>query len=230
MTEEEWLTTDDFWQMHGHLWETVKGRPRKYRLAGCGVFRLIRQGTFSEEEARLLDLGESFADDPLLADRVAAYKKVDEIPNTFPFDVCYPPEYGDYGSNSVARVVSFMQDRLEDSWWEQHPSYDDDEDEAQREAGRNFQRQADVAGATVLRDIFGNPFRPAALDSAWLTSTVVALAEGIYAEKAFDRMPILADALQDAGCDNDDILNHCRDTSAAHVRGCWVIDLLTGRG
>lgn len=80
----------------------------------------------------------------------------------------------------------------------------------------------------LLRDIFGNPFRPATLDPAWLTSTVVALAEGIYQERAFDRMPILADAIQDAGCDNADILSHCRSEST-HVRGCWVIDLLTGR-
>jgi hypothetical protein len=82
---------------------------------------------------------------------------------------------------------------------------------------------------TLLRDIFGNPFCAATVDSAWLTTDVVALARGIYEEKAFDRMPILADALQDAGCDNDDILNHCRDTSLTHVRGCWVIDLLTSR-
>jgi hypothetical protein len=81
----------------------------------------------------------------------------------------------------------------------------------------------------LLRDIFGNPFRPATVDPAWLTSTVVALAEGIYADRAFDRMPILADALQDAGCDCDDILTHCRDTTLTHVRGCWVIDLLTSR-
>lgn len=84
--------------------------------------------------------------------------------------------------------------------------------------------------AGLLRDVVGNPFRPIAAETAWLTSDVVALAEGIYAERAFDRMPILADALQDAGCANDDILHHCRDTSLTHVRGCWVIDLLTGRG
>jgi hypothetical protein len=82
---------------------------------------------------------------------------------------------------------------------------------------------------SFLRDIFGNPFRPVTVDPNWLTSTVVALAEGIYAERAFDRMPILVDALQDAGCDNSDILSHCRDTQFTHVRGCWVIDLLTGR-
>ena len=80
----------------------------------------------------------------------------------------------------------------------------------------------------LLRDVFRNPFRPVAADPGWLTSTVVALAEGVYAEKAFDRMPILADALQDAGCDSDDMLNHCRQPGE-HVRGCWVVDVLTGR-
>ena len=80
----------------------------------------------------------------------------------------------------------------------------------------------------LIHDIFGNPFRPIAVDLSWLTSTVSFLAEGIYADRAFDRLPILADALQDAGCDNDDILDHCRGPGP-HVRGCWVVDLLTGR-
>ncbi len=81
----------------------------------------------------------------------------------------------------------------------------------------------------MLRDIFGNPFRPVALDPAWLTADVLALARGIYDERAFERMPILADALQDAGCDNSDVLNHCRGAAQVHVRGCWVVDLLLGK-
>jgi hypothetical protein len=76
-----------------------------------------------------------------------------------------------------------------------------------------------------IRCIFGNPFRPVTLNPAWLTSTVLALATGIYAERAFDRLPILGDALQDAGCENEDILNHCR-SDGPHVKGCWVVDLL----
>jgi hypothetical protein len=84
-------------------------------------------------------------------------------------------------------------------------------------------------GGICVRDIFGNPFRPVNFESAWLTGTVVSLARQMYAAREFSAMPILADALQDAGCDNDDILNNCRDTSLPHVRGCWVIDLLTGR-
>jgi hypothetical protein len=80
----------------------------------------------------------------------------------------------------------------------------------------------------LLHDIFGNPFRPITLNPSWLTATVLALATGIYEEKAFDSMPILADALPDAGCDNEDILNHCRQPDE-HVKGCWVLDLLLGK-
>jgi hypothetical protein len=79
--------------------------------------------------------------------------------------------------------------------------------------------------AALLREIVGHPFRTAVCDSAWLTSDVLLLANGIYEGKAFDRMPILADALQDAGCENTDILDHCRGPGP-HVCGCWVVDLL----
>ena len=82
----------------------------------------------------------------------------------------------------------------------------------------------------LLHDIFGPlPFRDVAISPAWRTSDVLALARGIYEEKAFDRMSILADALQDAGCDNDEILTHCRAAGWEHVRGCWVVDLLLGK-
>jgi hypothetical protein len=95
----------------------------------------------------------------------------------------------------------------------------------------NFVRDDERARQIIpplLRDIFGNPFHPASINPSWLTSTVVALAEGIYQDRAFDRMPILADALQDAGCDNEDILNHCLQPGE-HVRGCWALDLILGK-
>jgi hypothetical protein len=82
-----------------------------------------------------------------------------------------------------------------------------------------------LAQGPFLRDIVGNPFRPVAFDAAWRTSTAVALAKGMYESRDFSAMPILADALQDAGCDSDDVLNHCRGPGP-HVRGCWVIDLV----
>ncbi|WP_238602501.1 hypothetical protein [Fimbriiglobus ruber] len=82
--------------------------------------------------------------------------------------------------------------------------------------------------SSLCRCVFGNPFLPEFIETTWMTSNVVALACGIYQERAFDRMPILADALQDAGCDSDDILAHCRG-DGPHVRGCWVVDLLLGK-
>lgn len=80
-----------------------------------------------------------------------------------------------------------------------------------------------------VRDIFGNPFRPVAFSPDWRTDTTLALARQMYESRDFGAMPILADALQDAGCENDDILAHCRDANATHVRGCWVVDLVLGK-
>jgi hypothetical protein len=84
-------------------------------------------------------------------------------------------------------------------------------------------------GAVYLREIFGNPFRTVTVDPSWLTSTVVALASQMYESRDFCAMPILADALQDAGCDCERILNHLRDPNATHVRGCWALDLVLGK-
>jgi hypothetical protein len=85
-----------------------------------------------------------------------------------------------------------------------------------------------LAQAELIRDIFGNPFQPVTLYSSWLTPTVKALPQSIYDERAIDRLPILADELVRSGCDNQDILDHCRGPGP-HVRGCWVVDLVLGR-
>jgi hypothetical protein len=74
----------------------------------------------------------------------------------------------------------------------------------------------------------GTPSALTAMPPAWRTSTAVALATQMYESRDFSPMPILADALQDAGCTND-ILDHCRDAHATHVRGCWVVDLVLGK-
>ena len=80
----------------------------------------------------------------------------------------------------------------------------------------------------LLHDIFGNPFRPITIDPTWLTPRVFQLAQAIYDNRAFDRMTELAVALVEAGCDNDEILRHCRGPGP-HVRGCWVVDLILGK-
>ena len=87
------------------------------------------------------------------------------------------------------------------------------------------QREDEVS---ILRDIFGNPFRPVTFSPSWRTSTAVSLASQMYESRDFGAMPILADALQEAGCDSADILDHCRGPGP-HVRGCWVVDLVLGK-
>lgn len=81
--------------------------------------------------------------------------------------------------------------------------------------------------AGLLRDLIGNPFRPSRVEAAWLTQDVIQLARVIYEESQFGEMPFLADALLDAGCDDEAMLAHCRSREPHH-RGCWVVDLLLG--
>jgi hypothetical protein len=88
----------------------------------------------------------------------------------------------------------------------------------------------------LLRDIFGNPFRPVGINSAWLSPTVTNLATAAYEERAMPsgeldavRLAVLADALEDAGCNNADILAHLR-SGGPHVRGCWALDSLLEKG
>jgi hypothetical protein len=101
-------------------------------------------------------------------------------------------------------------------------------DGAMKEGFRNAEAVERIAQVALLHDIFGNPFRPVTFSPEWRTDTAVSLARTMYASRDFGAMPILADALQDAGCDNDDILSHCRG-AGPHVRGCWVVDLVLGK-
>lgn len=106
------------------------------------------------------------------------------------------------------RWLSKVADELHDAWW--------------------WERQAQ---AGLVRCAFGNPFRPVRIAPGVFRregGCVRALALAAYDERAFDRLPILADALEEAGCDNPDILSHCR-WPGEHVRGCWVLDLLIGK-
>ena len=88
------------------------------------------------------------------------------------------------------------------------------------------------AHAALLRCLFGNPFRPVVVDPAWLAhadGVVAKVAESNYQRRAFDELPLLADALTDCGCVDEQMLSHCRGPGP-HARGCFVVDALTGRG
>jgi hypothetical protein len=89
-----------------------------------------------------------------------------------------------------------------------------------------------TAQAVILRDVIGNPFRPApAVPATLLTRNggcLVSLAQSLYEERRFEDLPVLADALEEAGCTDPDILSHLRGPGP-HVRGCWVLDILLGK-
>jgi hypothetical protein len=91
-------------------------------------------------------------------------------------------------------------------------------------------REERRAQCAILRDLFGNPFRPADLNPRWLRwndGTVAKMARRVYNDRAHHDLPILADALEEAGCEDAALLSHCR-RSGEHMRGCWAVDLLLG--
>lgn len=91
--------------------------------------------------------------------------------------------------------------------------------------GASRQHDERTAQGALLRDIFRNPFRPVRVRPTWRTETAVLIARRMYESRDFAAMPILADAMQDAGCDFDDLVAHCRQPGE-HVRGCWAVDLV----
>jgi hypothetical protein len=137
---------------------------------------------------------------------------------------CCPDEAGDVvgkATFAVAHAVSPLH-FAEDC----HPDFE------RREAAEGAERKAQAA---LLRDVVGSPFRPLTLNTAWQAPTVLALAHAAYDNRILPdgtldraRLAVLADALEESGCTNADILAHCRQPGE-HVRGCWVVDLLLGK-
>jgi len=107
--------------------------------------------------------------------------------------------------------------------------------EAQREddAAATFEpirRLHALDAVELVREIFGNPFRPVSLDANWLhwkDGIVPKMARVIYRKRCFRNLPILGDKLEEAGCSDEVILTHCR-TPVEHVRGCWLVDAVLG--
>lgn len=105
---------------------------------------------------------------------------------------------------------------------------EDDVDRKYERASHEKRAAENTALAHLLREQFGNPFRPNTFDARWRTETALALATGIETDRAFDRMPVLADALEEAGCDWSELLAHLRGPGP-HMYGCWALDLVLDR-
>jgi hypothetical protein len=215
MTEADWLTATDPTPML----EYVRGKAseRKLRLLGVAIARAGWDQLEDDRSRRAVEMAEAFADglvgtSALEAVVSDAWDVRDELWDAGP-DVHDVQLWLAQTAAFVAAVYEWRNSFSRPGPW----GYDD------YPFGRPAPTHCDL-----LRDIFGNPFRPVALDPAWRTEAVVGLASGIYADRAFDRLPVLADALEDAGCADADMLSHCRGPGP-HVRGCWVVDLLLGK-
>ncbi len=185
-------------------WKRLGARSsvRQRRLFSCGCFRLDSDGNPQPPLVALVELAERFADGLVTDADLAPHRHSS-------------PSEGD------ARLALLSDDDLNQVWVESVVGVRDEADDEPEYAA-----PAVMARLRVLEDIVG-PAGPR-FSPEWRTDTAVSLAAHMYESRDFGAMPILADALQDAGCDNDDVLNHCR-ADAAHVRGCWVVDLVLGK-
>jgi hypothetical protein len=218
MTEQEWLACNDPALMLEHLRGKVSDRKlRLFAVACCRRIMHLLEDRSSREAVEVAEL----AMEGLVttSERQAAA--------TVALDVV--TEMAVRRSNrTVDGVPSAWECAAHAAWLAANDSVNAEAvaNRVQRAAGSDAQKAWQVS---ALRDIFGPfPFRPVTITPAWRTSNVTALAQSIYDDRAFDRLPILADALEDAGCDGSDILNHCRQPGE-HVRGCWVVDLVLGK-
>ncbi|MDY3552454.1 hypothetical protein R5W24_001536 [Gemmata sp. JC717] len=210
MTEAEWLITSDHLALAAlYMSAPAEVSERKARLFASACLRAgIGTGWGgTNEELAELDLVERYADRLMTREELAHWYSQGKFgvlarQHGDPWDILLlllDPRTG--GKLIFQRACGNASE-----FWQQH-----------------------VFPMELLRDIFGNPFRPVSFDPAWRSSGVQLLAEGIYTDRAWDRLPILADALQEAGCESADLLNHLRDPAATHVRGCWALDLVLGK-
>jgi hypothetical protein len=223
MTEAEWLGCDDPQRMLDFL--RGKASDRKLRLFACACCRRIWE-QLGEPHREAVVLAERYADglvEPAVLG--VARERVRQLPVDVGDDPLSTPYYLPDCAVLAAAVVPVEADAARQQ-----------AGAAERVgsllAGVDWASFLAAAQCRVLRDIVGNPFAPVRVDAAWLSwqgGTIPKLAQAICADGAFDGLPVLADALEDAGCAGAAILAHCRGPGV-HVRGCWVVDLLTGRG
>jgi hypothetical protein len=221
MTEEEWLGRTDF-EAFEDMWAVVcDGSDRKLRLFAVAICRQFWDLFRDERSRAAVEMAERYADGLATEDERIKACLTSNSPEVLTDGPTIPDDHlgaAQYYAAEAATNAAMAIDDLPNSPVCALMALDTLGDDDARPRAIEW-----------LRDIFGNPFRPVAFDPAWRTADVMLLARGIYEERAFDRMPILADALQDVGCDSDEILGHLRDPHAGHVRGCWALDLVLGK-
>ena len=211
MTEDKWLACADPETLLWFLLRREDLTERKQRLFAAACCRRIWHLLRDERSRAAVEVAERWADgNASPEDLLAAFC----LANDATAELRSEGGAASYAASAAEDLVDGERLGLWDSWLEASL------------AGEPGQPEG-PAQAALVRDIFGNPFRPATIVTGWLSPTVASLARGIYEDRTFDRLPILADALEEAGCTSGELLDHCR-CGGPHVRGCWAVDLILG--
>jgi hypothetical protein len=232
MTEAEWDAACEPRPMLEFLRDSGRLSDRKLRLFTAAVCRWAWPLLTHKRYRRVVEVAERFADG--LADerqlRTALGDEADEYDwlggvNDIAFVVSLPPAALDV--RAAIRALSCSAHALGRA---AYPDADFDHDEYLGAAAVRDEEAA--AQAALLRCLYGRPpFHPPTVPAPvlrWHGGTVVRLAQAIYDKRRFGDLPVLADALEEAGCTDDEILNHCRGPGP-HARGCGVLDLVLGK-
>jgi hypothetical protein len=214
LTAERWLV----WTDPKPMLEGCRGQPRKLRLFACACVRRVWHQLPSESR-RAVELAERFADGEatdeerrmLEREYAAGHRFSPRTSAEVATLACLGATHARLGQNVVGNALSACETAAE----------------AEASGGPAF-HAARAKQADLVREIFGNPFDPVHIDPAWLlwnNRTVPQIAKRIYQERSFGDLPVLADALEEAGCTNAELLTHLREPRQ-HVRGCWALDLL----
>ena len=233
MTEAEWPTSADPVRLLAHLNRLPGDRKLLlYAVACCRAHRPLLTHSASREA---VDWAEQFADGEAVRDE--DYSRLEYVSEGAAFHIEAMEQSGrfaewfeedDWRSTSLRRLRGAVRTN---TTRRTHAAYFANAlltFETSSPFDPTLSSYRSLLLTAPLRDIFGNPFRPVAFAPERRSDTAVAIAQQMYESRDFSAMPILADALQDAGCDSADVLDHCRQPGE-HVRGCWAVDLVLGR-
>jgi hypothetical protein len=248
MTEREWLTTREVGDMESLLFDTNRFSKRKMRLVSIEACKHIVHLLPLARYGPVIEWAEQYSDgltdqqafrslsghlstttgEPCPAAAGAATRAVlslgpDDAPDAATLQVV------DAKGIEAMATTGCISPTL--SYAEVGRLIEDARGSATHDVFTRACEAEELAIADLVREIFGNPFHPITIDPAWLArndAAIPRIARSVYEERAFHRMPALADALLDAGCEHEELIAHCR-SAGPHVRGCWAVDLILGK-
>ena len=237
MTEADWLTET---AAPAALLRRVAGKvpARKLRLVACAAWHLVGHHAENPGVAEWVTTAEQFADGCVEVNEIEAAER--QAAGVVTGVEWWRTNAGQAALVAAASAViaDFATGADRCVAWVVECATRAAPDGQKQAAAARTRRQV----CHLIREVVGNPFRPWAVVPDWLGGGVVQpdgrtvrvgdvarrLAEGIQADQAFDRLPILADALEEGGVTDPELLTHCRG-GAGHVRGCWAVDVVLGK-